>query len=108
MGKDTYINEMIETIGAENVMAKETGAIKVSEEAAIMANPDVILTNVEYVPDPINDILKLKGWEEVKAVKNKAVYSIDNERSSLPNQHVIKAMTEMAKAVYPDVFKNFK
>lgn len=108
MGKDTYINEMIETIGAENVMAKEAGAIKVSEEAAIMANPDVILTNVEYVPDPINDILRLKGWEEVTAVKNKAVYSIDNERSSLPNQHIVKAMAEMAKAVYPDVYKNFK
>ena len=108
MGKDTYVNEMIETIGAENVMAKETGAIKVSEEAAIMSNPDVILTNVEYVPDPIRDILKMKGWEEVKAVKNKAVYSIDNERSSLPNQHIVQAMREMAKAVYPDEFKNFK
>lgn len=108
MGKDTYVNEMIETIGAENVMAKETGAIKVSEEAAIMSNPDVILTNVEYVPDPIHDILKMKGWEEVKAVKNKAVYSIDNERSSLPNQHIVQAMREMAKAVYPDEFKNFK
>lgn len=108
MGKDTYVNEMIETIGAENVMAKETGAIKVSEEAAIMSNPDVILTNVEYVPDPIHDILKMKGWEEVKAVKNKAVYSIDNEKSSLPNQHIVQAMREMAKAVYPDEFKNFK
>lgn len=108
MGKDTYVNEMIETIGAENVMAKETGAIKVSEEAAIMSNPDVILTNVEYVPDPIHDILKMKGWEEVEAVKNKAVYSIDNERSSLPNQHIVQAMREMAKAVYPDEFKNFK
>lgn len=108
MGKDTYVNEMIETIGAENVMAKETGAIKVSEEAAIMSNPDVILTNVEYVPDPIRDILKMKGWEEVEAVKNKAVYSIDNEKSSLPNQHIVQAMREMAKAVYPDEFKNFK
>lgn len=108
MGKDTYVNEMIETIGAENVMAKETGAIKVSEEAAIMSNPDVILTNVEYVPDPIHDILKMKGWEEVEAVKNKAVYSIDNEKSSLPNQHIVQAMREMAKAVYPDEFKNFK
>ena len=66
MGKDTYVNEMIETIGAENVMAKETGAIKVSEEAAIMSNPDVILTNVEYVRDPIHDILKMKGWEKLK------------------------------------------
>ncbi|MDG6126970.1 ABC transporter substrate-binding protein [Lactococcus formosensis] len=108
MGKDTYVNEMIETIGAENVMAKETGAIKVSEEAAIMSNPDVILTNVEYVPDPIHDILKMKGWEEVEAVKNKTVYSIDNEKSSLPNQHIVQAMREMAKAVYPDEFKNFK
>ena len=50
----------------------------------------------------------MKGWEEVEAVKNKAVYSIDNEKSSLPNQHIVQAMREMAKAVYPDEFKNFK
>ncbi|WP_081168651.1 ABC transporter substrate-binding protein [Lactococcus garvieae] len=108
MGKETFINEMIEDIGATNVMAKETGSIKVSEEAAIMSNPDVILTNVNYIPHPVDDILQMKSWAEVKAVKNKDVYAIDNERSSLPNHHVVQAMKEMAKVVYPDVFKNIK
>ncbi|HBC90874.1 MAG TPA: iron ABC transporter substrate-binding protein, partial [Lactococcus sp.] len=74
MGKETFINEMIETIGATNVMAKETGAVKISEEAAILSNPDVILTNVNYMPHPVDDILKMNTWKEVKAVKNKAVY----------------------------------
>ncbi|MBL3716208.1 ABC transporter substrate-binding protein [Lactococcus garvieae] len=108
MGKETFINEMIETIGATNVMAKETGAVKISEEAAILSNPDVILTNVNYMPHPVDDILKMNTWKEVKAVKNKAVYYIDNGRSSLPNQHIVGAMKEMAKVVYPDVFKNLE
>ncbi|HBC90875.1 MAG TPA: iron ABC transporter substrate-binding protein, partial [Lactococcus sp.] len=35
-------------------------------------------------------------------------YYIDNGRSSLPNQHIVGAMKEMAKVVYPDVFKNLE
>ena len=35
---------------------------------------------------------------------NKDVYYIDNGASSLPNQHVVDALVEMAKAVYPDAY----
>jgi iron complex transport system substrate-binding protein len=40
---------MIETIGAKNVLANEKGWLPVTEEAAIAAKPEVILTNVNYM-----------------------------------------------------------
>jgi iron complex transport system substrate-binding protein len=104
-GNGTYINEMLEIIGAKNVAAEETDQWPaLNEEAAVLMNPDVILTADMYTPDVINTILSMEGWENVNAVVNKQVYMLDADSVNQPNQHVISAMVQMAKAVYPDVF----
>lgn len=104
-GKDTFLNEMIDIIGAENIFADKDSWINPSEEAVIDANPDVILTNVNYIEKPIDEILNRDGWENITAVKNKAVYSIDTNSSSRPTKNIIKSLKEMAKAVYPNEYK---
>ncbi len=103
-GTGVFLNEMIEIIGAENVLADQKSWISVSEEAILAANPDVIITNVSYIEKPVDEILSRSGWEEITAVKNKDVYYVDNMASSLPNQNIIKALEEMAHAVYPDKY----
>ena len=107
-GNGTFLNEMIETIGAKNVLANEKGWLPVTEEAAIDAKPEVILTNVNYMKDPAKEILARKNWENVPAVQNKEVFEIDNMSSSLPNNHITKALKQMAKAVYPEEYKDLK
>lgn len=107
-GNGTFLNEMIETIGANNVLANEKGWLPVTEEAAIAAKPEVILTNVNYMKDPAKEILARKNWENVPAVQNKEVFEIDNMSSSLPNNHITKALKQMAKAVYPEEYKDLK
>lgn len=107
-GTGTFLHEMLLIIGAENVMADQTSWLKVTEEQAISRNPDVILTNVNYVENAVDDVLGRTGWNEVTAIKNKAVYYIDNGNSSLPNHNIVKALVEMAKAVYPESFKDLK
>ena len=107
-GKNTFIDEMITDIGAVNVMGDQDSWCAVTDEAAIASDPDVILTNVNYVDDAVADIKALDGWDAVKAVKNGNIYYIDNAASSLPNEHIIDAMKEMAKDVYPDEYKNLK
>ncbi|HAP2947477.1 TPA: ABC transporter substrate-binding protein [Enterococcus faecalis] len=107
-GNGTFLNEMIETIGAKNVLANEKGWLPVTEEATIAAKPEVILTNVNYMKDPAKEILARKNWENVPAVQNKEVFEIDNMSSSLPNNHITKALKQMAKAVYPEEYKDLK
>ncbi|WP_368552449.1 ABC transporter substrate-binding protein [Enterococcus faecalis] len=107
-GNGTFLNEMIETIGAKNVLANEKGWLPVTEEAAIAAKPEVILTNVNYMKDPAKEILARKNWENVPAVQNKEVFEIDNMSSSLPNNHITKALKQMAKAVYSEEYKDLK
>lgn len=103
-GANTYLGELIELCGAQNVLADQEGWVSVEEESAVALNPDVILTNVNYLEDPVGEILSREGWSEVTAVKNQAVYTIDNLASSLPNNHLTDALVAVALAVYPDEF----
>lgn len=104
LGNSTFINEMIEIIGAENIFKDQEGWIPPTEESIIDANPDVILTTVNYVEDATGEILARDGWEDITAIKNKDVYYIDSNSASRPSHHILKALEEMSKVVYPDVF----
>lgn len=101
-GGGTYLNEMIELVGGVNVLADQDGWISVEGEAVVAANPDVIFTNVNYIDNPVEEILSRDGWAGVAAVANQQVYSIDNMASSLPNQNIVVALRQMLEALYPD------
>lgn len=103
-GKGVFLNEIIELIGAENILADQEGWLSVGEESVVAANPDVILTNVNYIDDPVREIKDRSGWDSLTAVQNGAVYYIDNMASSTPDQNVVKAMKQMAEAVYPEYY----
>ena len=103
-GSGTYLNEMIELIGGVNVLSDESGWISVEGETIVAANPDVIFTNVNYLDDPVAEILGRDGWAGVAAVVNQDVYYIDNMASALPNQNIVVALRQMAEALYPDYF----
>jgi iron complex transport system substrate-binding protein len=104
-GSGVYLNELLEAVGAKNALGKERGWIAVSGETIIAADPDVILTNVSYLDDPISEISSRPGWEGMKAIRNKRVYKIDGDSSSQPGPDVVIALGEIAKAVYPEYFK---
>ena len=106
-GTGTFLDEMIALIGAENAFGDQEGWIAVAEEDAVASNPDVILTSVNYIDDPVGEILGRAGWESVTAVANGDVYYIDNGASSLPNHHIVDALIEMAVAVYPDAYAEY-
>lgn len=103
-GSGTFLHEMIELLGAKNVLGDQFSWISVTEESAVAANPDVILTSVNYIEDSVGEILSRPGWNNVTAVANKDVYYIDNGASSLPNHHIVDAMIEMALALYPEAY----
>ncbi len=106
-GDGTFLDEMIDLIGAENVLGDQSGWLAVTEESAVSANPDVILTNVNYIEDSIGEIMARPGWENVTAVANGDVHYIDNGKSSLPNHYIVDALIEMAVAVYPEEYAAF-
>ena len=103
-GRGVFLHEMLEIIGAENVFADQNQWFSVADEAVLERNPDVILTNVSYLDDPVGDILNRLGWESITAVSEGRVYVIDANASSRPSHNVVRALEEMARAVYPAYF----
>lgn len=103
-GSGTFIDEIIDLIGAENIYGGEQGWLNNSEESVIAADPDVIITNVSYEGYDFNEIKTRAGWEGITAIRNGEVYSVDANATGRPSQHIIEGIYEIAGAVYPEIY----
>ena len=104
-GNGTFQHELLEVVGAVNVFRGEEGWLAPSEEVIIDSDPDVIITNVEYVPDADLAILAREGWAGMQAVQGEKVFLIDGNASSRPSQNVIVAIRQIAERVYPEYYE---
>ena len=98
-GKDSFIHDMISVIGARNIFENETWLVTPSAEAIIKRNPAVILTNVNYLDDPIAEIKSRPGFNHINAVMNNRVYQIDTNSSVRASARIVLALRQMAEAV---------
>lgn len=105
-GKDTFLDDMLNLLGAENIFGDQNGWLPVSEEQVVAKNPNVILTNADFLENPVKDIKNRKGWENVDAIKNNRVYLIETNASSRANENSIVAFEQIAEALYPNLFEN--
>lgn len=105
-GKNTFLDEMLQLINAKNAAADQEGWAKMEEESMIEENPDVIITTYgRYVEDVTSDILNRNGWEAVTAIKEKQVVDVNEDLVTRSGPRLAEGVEELAKAVYPDVFK---
>lgn len=104
-GRGVYLDEILALAGAENALSDESGWIAVSAERVFACDPDVILTNVDYMDDPVAEIRSRAGWQALKAVREGRVYAIDSATSSQPSPEVTRALRQIAEAVYPEYFR---
>jgi len=104
-GRDSFLNDMISVIGASNIFENDNWIVSPSAEAIIDRNPDVILTNVNYIDDPIGEIKSRPGFDHINAVINNRVYQIDTDSSVRPSTRIILALRQMAQAVYPEAYE---
>jgi len=101
VGKDSFINDMIYKIGAINIFGNDNWIVRPSVESIIERNPDIILTNVNYIDDPIAEIKSRTGFNHINAVINNRIYQIDTDSSVRPSTRIVLALRQMSQAVYP-------
>jgi iron complex transport system substrate-binding protein len=77
----------------------------VVDEVVLAADPDVILTSVNYIENPVTEIMSRPGWSSMTAVINSDVYFIDTDASNRPSHNIVIALMEMARAVYPELYR---
>lgn len=104
-GEDTFQQEVLTAANVKNIFSNISGWAEISEEQVITANPELILTTVNYLDDPISELLGRAGWETVEAIQNKNIVVIDGEVITRPGPRIGEAVELVAKAVYPDLFK---
>ncbi|WP_019243587.1 MULTISPECIES: ABC transporter substrate-binding protein [Bacillus] len=104
-GAKTFQQEILDSAGVENIFADKEGWMKPTEEEIIKRNPQVILTTVNYIDNPVDEIKNRKSWNNLDAVKNNQVIQLDADIMSRPGPRIGEAVELVAKAVYPDLFK---
>lgn len=105
IGNDSFLNEIIEVAGLENIF----GALKqkypvVSEESIIAAGPEMILYASD-APLSKDDFLKRGSWKNIPAIKNGRIYQIDADLMTRPGPRVGKAalaLSALAKEAFED------
>ena len=104
-GKNTFIDQMLSMVNAENVMSEQEGWVQVNQEAVISSNPDVIITTYGYYSEnPKEQIMGRKGWEDVTAVKNGDVHDVHSDLVTRTGPRLVEGVEEIAKSIYPEVF----
>ncbi|WP_054956539.1 ABC transporter substrate-binding protein [Paenibacillus dakarensis] len=110
VGSGEFIDELITLAGGINVAADTVGWNEISEEKIIKDNPDVILFSKNVVDEKtkqtLDQMIKARsGWDQITAVKNNAIYGLDDNLVSRPGPRVIEGLKIIANAIYPELVK---
>jgi len=98
-GKNTFMNEVAELIGLENIFCDQNGWVEISEEQVLLRNPDYIVTVGMYFGEgltPTEEILARSPWQNITAIRNGAVLNLSNNELSRPGPR----LAEGASALY--------
>lgn len=102
-GKNTFMQEILDMIGAENVVTEEDW-VMISPEEIVSQNPDVIIVMYSYVPDIIESVKNRDGFADITAVKEDQVIQVDENLTSRTGPRLAEGLEEVAKAIYPEAF----
>ena len=107
VGNKSFLNEVIETIGATNIFSDlNTGYPRPSLEETVKRNPDVILIlDFNNESDKTNSTLnQMKShWQRFKtmnAVKNKEIKIIKSDSLLRPTLRLLEGLSILERAVY--------
>lgn len=112
-GKGTNFDDVVTRAGLINPVSKDglEGWPQLSKEMVVKYNPDIISLPSWYYDSKVSfetlskSIKDDKALAEIKAVKNNKLISLPYNHLSTTSQYSVLAIEDMAKAVYPDLFK---
>ena len=102
-GANTFMDEIANMLGLENIFADVEGWSQVSEEQVLERDPDYIVTIAMYYGEgatPTEEIAARAGWENVTAVKNGAILNLANNELSRPAPRLADGAEMMSELIY--------
>lgn len=103
-GSGTFIDQLIEMAGGENVAASMEGAWgQFSLEALLMADPEIILLGDAAYGTTPEQVAARPGWESITAVKDGNVLPFNDDTVSRPGPRLVDALEELARVLHPEL-----
>lgn len=102
-GSGTFIDMIAQLNGVTNIFSDVKGWAKVSQEEVIHRNPSFIVTISMYSEDSKKteeEILSRKGWQNIEAVKNKAIFCADSDILSRPGPRLVEGAKTLHSFIY--------
>lgn len=99
-GRNVFLDELLQVAGLQNIFSEQIGWLPVDSEVVVAANPDIILTNVDFIDDAIGEIINRNGWQQINATLNNQVFFISNNYTSRPTHNITQALLMIIEAVY--------
>ena len=107
-GPATRIHELIEKAGGINIARSLEGEYpKMSLEAIIMADPEVIIAGGGHGSGknlPFEFAMNEARLEETAARRDNRIYTIDSNLTSRPGPRIVDALEELANIIHPEIF----
>lgn len=101
-GADTFIGNMIEMAGGNNV-ASDVKGWKYSVEKLVEKNPDIIICSKYF--NAKKGIQETPGYKDLKAVKDGKLMEIDNNLLDRQGPRIVYGLEALSKIIHPEVFK---
>ena len=106
VGPGSYIHDLIELAGGQNIAARAGSAYpQLSAEEILRSDPEIIvLAAADYSAKP-DQVAARAGWSVISAVKNKRIVTIAPNLINRPGPRVGEAAEAYAKLVHPELFR---
>jgi len=104
IGRNNYINELINIAGGENIIENKRLSIKLTKEAILTLNPDVIIEINHDKSERETQILNT--WSELKlskAVKDNQVYILPSTVLLHPSQRILEGARVLTQTLHPEL-----
>lgn len=102
IGRDGFYSELIEAAGGQNAYTGMLPFPRLSREALIALDPEVIL---EVIPDGANPEEARRAWQSlasVRAVKNGRVFVLTDQAHTVPGPRFTDTLALLSRAFHPE------
>ena len=107
-GRDTLFDEIVALAGGRNLAAEAgmTGHPKISLEAVVDLNPEVLILNAWHPDgDDVNQtLLKHPALQSLRAIRENRVYSIPGKYLTTVSHFIAEGVEAMARLLHPTLF----
>jgi iron complex transport system substrate-binding protein len=100
---DSFVSSMIALAGAQPLTTGSSTNWEMPQEKLIAADPQVILLGDAAYGVSATDVVARPGWSTLTAVKDSAIYSIDDIVVTRPGPRLAAGLAALVAAIHPDI-----